>query len=160
VETGSRGDRGQTASSGTIPRTALRYEQLCRLRGALRLGTRQVDLDALGMRAHRRNSASIYASGGGGHSSAPPPSPRRRGWHPLAYLRGPKGELGSCHAEYFDGERYHAAEVRKFPYYSGVAGPEAYELELSARGETIRIRGEGISPYLRGSSKDQETHAI
>jgi hypothetical protein len=160
AEMGSQGDRGRAASSGTIPRTALRYEQLCHLRGALRLGPREIDLDALGVRSHRRNSASIYASGAVGHTWATGLFPSGRGFHLLARRREPSGEVGFCYGNYFDGERYHEAEVLKFPYYSGVAGPEDYELVLRVGANAIRIRGEGIPPYLSGIAKDPAAQTV
>jgi hypothetical protein len=148
VEQGSQGDRGRTASSGTIPRTALRYEQLCRVRGALRLGKREIELDARGMRSHRRNSAGIYESGAVGHTWAAGLFPSGRGFHLLSYRHEPDSAARFRYGYWFDGERYHDAEVVKFPHYSGATEAERYELELRVGKRSIRIQGEGIAPML------------
>jgi hypothetical protein len=139
IEQGSQGDRGESPSSGTIPRTAIRYEQLCRITGPIRIGERTVQLDAYGMRSHRRNSASIYASGAVGHSWATALFPSGRGFHLLSYQVQPDAAVGFLYGHYFDGERYHDAEVTRFPFYSGVLGPEACELELKVEGRTHRF---------------------
>src|SRR5262249_41738462 len=78
----------------------------------------------------RRKPASIYASGAVGHTWASGLFPSGRGFHLLAYRQVPKGEAGWRYADYFDGQRYHEAEVLEFPHYSGVAGLDAYELAL------------------------------
>lgn len=148
IEQGSQGDRGVKPSSGTIARDARRYEQLCRVRGPLRIGSRTIMLDALGMRVHRRNSKSIYASGAVGHTWACRLFPSGRGFHLLAHRAGPEAVVNFCYGHYFDGERYHQAEVLKFPHFSGVVGDESYELVLRTDERTIVIQGHGIAPYL------------
>ena len=47
IEQGSQGDRDTEAASGTRPRTALRYDQLCQVRGTIRIGAREMQLNAL-----------------------------------------------------------------------------------------------------------------
>jgi len=150
VEQGTQGDDGVQAASGTIPRTARRYEQLCRIAGTVRLGSRRVTLNALGMRVHRRNSAGIFDSGVVGHSWITGLFPSGRGFHICIYQKEPAAAVGFCHAFYFDGVRHHEAKVLRFPYYSGLTEPETYELELAAAGETFRIRGLPVAPYMKG----------
>ena len=149
IEQGSQGDRGTEASSGTIPRTAIRYEQLCRVTGRVSVADRRVQIEAFGMRSHRRNSTSIYASGAVGHTWATALFPSGRGFHLLSYQIQPDAEVGFLYGHYFDGTRYHDAEVRKFPFYSGGTEPESYELELVVDGETIAVRCEAI-PAIPG----------
>ena len=91
------------------------------------------------MRSHRRNSTSIYASGAVGHTWATALFPSGRGFHLLSYQLQPKGEVGSLHGHWFDGSRYHDAEVLRFPYFSGGAEPETYELQMRVGGATISV---------------------
>lgn len=146
VEQGSQGDRGEAPSSGTVPRTAIRYEQLCRITGPIRIGERTIQLKAYGMRSHRRNSASIYDSGAVGHTWATAFFPSGRGFHLLSYQVEPSAKVGFLYGHYFDGERYHDAEVTRFPYYSGGSEPESYELEFKVQGRTIQVVVETLPP--------------
>ncbi len=148
IEQGTQGDRGTVASSGTVPRTALRYEQLCRISGPMRIGGRSFQLDALGMRSHRCNSASIYDSGAVGHTWATALFPSGRGFHLLSYQVEPKGEVGFLYGHYFDGERYLDAKVIRFPYFSGKSGSEQYRLELLVGGERLEIGVDSIAPLV------------
>ena len=148
IEQGTQGDRGTVASSGTVPRTALRYEQLCRISGPMRIGSRSFHLDALGMRSHRCNSASIYDSGAVGHTWATALFPSGRGFHLLSYQVEPKGEVGFLYGHYFDGERYHDAKVVRFPYFSGVADTEHYRLELLVGDQRLDIGVDFFAPLV------------
>jgi hypothetical protein len=139
VEQGSQGDRGDVASSGTTPRKAIRYEQLCRVTGPVRIGDRAFAVEAYGVRSHRRNSSSIYANGAVGHSWATALFPSGKGFHLISYQIGDEAEVGFLYAHYLDGTRYHDAEVVKFPFYSGGTEPEDYEIELEVDGKPIRI---------------------
>ncbi len=151
IEQGTQGDRGAVASSGTVPRTALRYEQLCRITGAMRIGSRTIQLDALGMRSHRCNSASIYDSGAVGHTWATALFPSGRGFHLLSYQVEPKGEVGFLYGHYFDGERYHEATVLRFPYFSGVSGTEHYTFELLVGSQRLEIGVDSFAPLVNRS---------
>ena len=151
IEQGSQGDRGEVASSGTRPRRAIRYEQLCRITGRVEIGTRRIDLAAYGVRSHRRNSASIYDSGAVGHSWATALFPSGQGFHLLAYQVEPKGEVGFLYGHYFDGERYHEAEVKRFPLYSGQDGIETSRLEMHVAGRVLDVAVESYPP-LAGTS--------
>lgn len=148
IEQGSQGDRGTEASSGTVPRTALRYEQLCRISGPIRIGSREIQLDALGMRSHRCNSASIYDSGAVGHTWATALFPGGQGFHLLSYQIEPTAEVGFLYGYYFDGDRYHEAEVLRFPYFTGERGKERFQLELLADGKRIEIAVESDAPLV------------
>ena len=152
IEQGTQGDRGAVASSGTVPRTALRYEQLCRISGPIRIGARSFQLDALGMRSHRCNSASIYDSGAVGHTWATALFPSGRGFHLLSYQVEPKGEVGFLYGHYFDGSRYHDAKVIRFPYFSGVSGTEEYTLELEVDGKRLEIGVDSYAPLVNISA--------
>ncbi len=153
IEQGSQGDRGTQASSGTKPRNALRYEQLCRITGPMRIGAREIQLNALGMRSHRCNSASIYDSGAVGHTWATALFPSGRGFHMLSYQIEPKGEVGSLHGYYFDGAVYHEATVLRFPYFSGESGVEKYTLELLADERLIEIEVNSFAPLVNAPAK-------
>ncbi len=146
IEQGSQGDRGEKPASGTTPRAALRYEQLCRVTGPIRLGDRTIQLNAYGMRSHRRNSASIYDSGAVGHSWATALFPSGRGFHLLSYQIQPSAAVGALHGHYFDGVRYHDAEVTRFPYFTGALEPERYELELKVAGRPVQIQVKTQTP--------------
>lgn len=148
VEVGSQGDRGMTPSSGTMPRVALRYEQLCRARGPLRIEGETFAFDALGVRSHRRNSASIYASGAVGHTWISCLFPSGRGFHLLARRREPDGEVGFCYANYFDGLAYHEAEVVACPHFSGTETDEPFEAVIEVAGARISIAGESSAPQM------------
>ena len=148
IEQGSQGDRGEVAASGTIPRSALRYEQLCRITGPIQIGSRRLQLDALGMRSHRRNSASIYDSGAVGHTWATALFPSGRGFHLLSYQVEPKGEVGSLYGHYFDGARYHEAKVLRFPYFTGEFGKEQSTLEMVVDGRLITIEVISDAPLV------------
>ncbi len=148
IEQGSQGDRGTVASSGTIPRTALRYEQLCRISGPIRIGEQTLQIDALGMRSHRCNSASIYESGAVGHTWAAALFPSGRGVHILSYQVEPNGDVGFLYGHYFDGERYHEAKVLRFPYFTGESHTEEYQLELLVDGTSIEISVVSFAPLV------------
>ena len=149
IEQGSQGDRGEVASSGTRPRTAIRYEQLCHITGRMQIGERTIEVDALGMRSHRRNSASIYDSGAVGHTWATALFPSGRGFHMLSYQVEPKADVGFLYGHYFDGERYHEAEVTRFPFYSDADGTEQSHLELSVGGKRLYVEIKSYPP-LKG----------
>ena len=153
IEQGSQGDRGEVASSGTVPRSALRYEQLCRMTGPIRIGSRTLQLEALGMRSHRRNSASIYDSGAVGHTWATALFPSGRGFHLLSYQIEPKGEVRFLYGHYFDGERYHEARVVRFPYFTGVCATEQSRLELLVDGRRIDIEVDSYAPLVNIPAK-------
>ena len=148
VEQGSQGDRGTEAASGTRPRTALRYEQLCRITGTIRIGACELQLNALGMRSHRCNSASIYDSGAVGHTWATALFTSGRGFHMLSHQIEPSAEVGSLHGYYYDSERYHEARVRRFPYFTGESGMEQYVLELEVDGQLIAIEVDSFAPLV------------
>lgn len=148
IEQGSQGDRGEVASSGTAPRTAIRYEQLCHITGLVRLGDRAIEIDALGVRSHRRNSASIYDSGAVGHSWATGLFPSGRGFHLLSRRTEPNAEVGSLYGHYFDGQRYREAEVTRYPYYTGGRGAEQSLLEMRVAGKTLEIQVESYPPQM------------
>lgn len=148
IEQGTQGDRGEVASSGTTPRTALRYEQLCRIRGLVRIGSRDVEVDAYGMRSHRCNSASIYDSGAVGHTWATALFPSGRGFHLLSYQIEPKGDVGFLYGHYFDGKAYHEAEVLRFPYFTGAEGTEQSQLVLLVDGKLLEIELESYAPLV------------
>ena len=153
IEQGSQGDRGVDAASGTVPRTALRYEQLCRVTGPMQIGSRKFEINALGMRSHRCNSASIYDSGAVGHTWATALFPSGRGFHLLSYQIEPKAEVGSLNGYYFDGERYFDAQVLRFPYFSGETGVENYQLEMLVDGKKIVVEVESFAPLVNLSEK-------
>ena len=153
IEQGSQGDRGTEAASGTRPRTALRYEQLCGMTGTIRIGAREMQLNALGMRSHRCNSASIYDSGAVGHTWATALFPSGKGFHMLSYQIEPKAEVGSLHGYYYDGERYQEAIVRRFPYFTGETGKEQYVLELEVDGRLIAIEVDSFAPLVNFPQK-------
>jgi hypothetical protein len=146
IEQGSQGDRGEVASSGTVPRSAMRYEQLCRITGLVQIGSRTTQVNAFGMRSHRRNSASIYDSGAVGHTWATALFPSGRGFHLLAYQIQPAAKVGFLYGHYFDGERYHEAVVTRFPLYSGLAGTEQSRLEMRVGGKLIQVDVESLPP--------------
>lgn len=146
IEQGSQGDRGEVASSGIIPRTAIRYEQLCRVTGPVRLGERIVQLDAFGVRSHRRNSASIYESGAVGHTWATALFPSGRGFHVLSRRVQPDAKVGFLYGHYFDGTRYHEAEVSRFPFYSGQNNPEVSYVELRVAGKALKAEIQSYPP--------------
>lgn len=148
IEQGTQGDRGEVASSGTTPRTALRYEQLCRIRGQVRIGTRAIEVDAYGMRSHRCNSASIYESGAVGHTWATALFPSGRGFHLLSYQIQPEGEVGFLYGHYFDGADYHEAEVLRFPYFTGEEGTEQSRLVMRVDGKPVEISVESYAPLV------------
>ena len=151
IEQGSQGDRGDVASSGTRPRRAIRYEQLCRITGRVEIGARHIDLNAYGMRSHRRNSDSIYDSGAVGHTWATALFPSGQGFHLLAYQVEPRGEVGFLYGHYFDGERYHEAEVTRFPYFSGNEGAEQSRLQMRVGDRVLDVFVES-QPPLAGTS--------
>lgn len=153
IEQGTQGDRGEVASSGTVPRTAMRYEQLCRITGPVRIGSRSFQVNALGMRSHRRNSASIYESGAVGHTWATALFPSGRGFHLLSYQIEPRAEVGFLYGHYFDGTRYHEARVLRFPYFSGVAGSEQYRLEMVVDGNPLEVELESHAPLINIPAK-------
>jgi len=153
IEQGTQGDRGDVASSGTVPRTAIRYEQLCRISGLVQLGAERMQVSAYGMRSHRRNSASIYDSGAVGHTWVTALFPSGRGFHLLSYQIQPRAEVGFLYGHYFDGKRYHDAKVVRFPYFSGVDGTERYTLELSVEGKLIEFELESHTPLINAPSK-------
>jgi hypothetical protein len=148
IEQGSQGDRGAVASSGTVPRTALRYEQLCRISGPIRIGNRELQLDALGMRSHRCNSASIYDSGAVGHTWATALFPSGCGFHLLSYQIEPTADVGSLNGYYFDGNKYHEAKVLRFPFFTGEQGSEQCLLELLVDGKRLEIGVESDAPLV------------
>lgn len=148
IEQGTQGDRGEIASSGTTPRTALRYEQLCRIQGTVQIGSREIDVDAYGMRSHRCNSASIYDSGAVGHTWATALFPSGRGFHLLSYQIEPKAEVGFLYGHYFDGTDYHEAEVLRFPYYTGEEGTEQARLVMLLDGKPLEIELESYTPLV------------
>jgi hypothetical protein len=153
VEQGSQGDDGVHASTGTVVRVASRYEQLAHIRGSLRIGERRLNLHALGMRVHRRNSTNMRETGTVGHSWATGLFPSGRGFHALAYMHPPEGKPGFLCGIYYDGKAHHPAEVLKFPYFSGRTDPEPYEIVLRVGGETLKIQGLPVPPYLRRFSR-------
>jgi hypothetical protein len=153
IEQGSQGVRGEVASSGTLPRSALRYEQLCRITGTIRIGSRMLQLDALGMRSHRRNSASIYDSGAVGHTWATALFPSGCGFHLLSYQIEPKGAVGFLYGHYFDGEQYREAKVIRFPYFTGVCATEQSRLELLVDGRRIEIDVDSYAPLVNMPAK-------
>jgi hypothetical protein len=144
VEQGSQGDRGGEASYGSTPRKAVRYEQLCCITGPVRIGDREVQVEAYGMRSHRRNSSSIYANGAVGHTWATALFPSGRGFHLLSYQVAPDARVDFLYGHYFDGERYHDAEVTRFPFFSGENKPESYQLEMKVGGQTIAATCDSI----------------
>ena len=146
IEQGSQGDRGEVASSGTRPRRAIRYEQLCRITGRVEIGARHIDLNAYGMRSHRRNSVSIYESGAVGHSWATALFPSGQGFHLLAYQVEPRAEVGFLYGHYFDGQRYHEAEVKRFPLFSGGEGVEHSRLEMRVGDRVLEVAVESWPP--------------
>lgn len=148
IEQGSQGDRGEVASSGTVPRSAMRYEQLCRITGPIRIGAREICINAYGMRSHRRNSASIYDSGAVGHSWATALFPSGRGFHLLSYQVEPKAEVGFLYGHYFDGERYKEAQVLRFPYFTGAEETERYQLKMLVDGKPLDIELEAYAPLV------------
>jgi len=146
IEQGSQGDRGKAASSGTRPRTAIRYEQLCRISGRLQLGERALDVNAYGMRSHRRNSASIYDSGAVGHTWGTALFPGGTGFHLLSYQQEPSADVGFLHGHFFDGRQYQEARVTRFPYYSGVDDSEQSRLAMVVDGKTLEVEVESLPP--------------
>ena len=148
IEQGTEGDRGEVASSGTVPRTALRYEQLCRISGPIEIGNRRIELNALGMRSHRRNSASIYASGAVGHTWVSGLFPSGHGFNFTTYMVQPDAELSSVSCHYFDGKIYHDAELLQFPYYSGATGKEQSTLAMRVNGKVLEVKIESLPPLL------------
>ncbi len=154
IEQGSQGDRGTVASSGTVPRNAIRYEQLCHVLGQVQIGSRSATVDALGMRSHRRNSSSIYASGAVGHSWAAALFPSGKGIHVINYRIEPDASVGSLYGYYFDGAEYHDGEVLRFPYYTGVAGEERSRIEMLAGGRFMAIDLTILPPLLSSFPPD------
>jgi hypothetical protein len=148
IEQGSQGDRGDAASSGTVPRTAIRYEQLCRITGTVQIGDRTIELDSYGMRSHRRNSDSIYDSGAVGHTWATALFPSGRGFHALIYRQGPSGDTGFVHGHYFDGDRYLDAEIMRLPHFSGAKAPENYDVVLAVDDLEIPVEVHTVPPLI------------
>ena len=145
IEQGSQGDAAgdgdgsDTPAYGHTARTAIRYEQLCRVTGPIRIGDRTIELDAYGVRSHRRNSTSIYANGAIGHSWIAAFFPDGRGVQLLSYQMVPDAAVGFLYCHYFDGERYREAEVERYPFFSGKLESEAFDFRIRVDGKVIEV---------------------
>lgn len=148
IEQGTQGDRGEVGSSGAVPRIAIRYEQLCHITGSVQIGDRKIEVDALGVRSHRRNSASIYETGAVGHTWATAMFPSGRGFHLLSYQAAPNAEVNFLYGHYFDGERYFEATVTRFPYFSGINDAEKSALELQVGEKLLQVELETCPPFF------------
>ena len=141
IEQGSQGDGDEAAAPayGHTARTAIRYEQLCRVTGPIHIGDREIRFDAYGVRSHRRNSTSIYANGAIGHSWIAAFFPSGKGVQLLSYQMVPDAAVGFLYCHYFDGERYREAEVVRYPFFSGNLESEAFDFEIRVDGKPIRV---------------------